>query len=239
WSALGAVPVLSGGVSAWRKDTLREMGGFTADTTHEDLDTTLRLHERFRRRKQPYRILYLPDPVLWTEVPHTWRGLYMQRKRWQRALYESLWRSRRMLFRPRYGTVGMLLMPYLLIYEAVGPFVEAASYVVTLVLLALGLVETQILLAFLAVAGGLTAGIRLSGLILGLVYYDDRPIQDVLKLSAAALLEYWIYRPFLLLPRIHAFFEFLAGHTAHERALRQTRPGAPRAPATPTETILI
>jgi cellulose synthase/poly-beta-1,6-N-acetylglucosamine synthase-like glycosyltransferase len=223
WSALNAVPVLSGGISLWRKDTLREMGGFSVTTTHEDLDTTIRLHQRFHEAEQDYRIVYLPDAVAWTEVPHTWRGIYRQRKRWQRALFESVWRGRKMWFNPRYGTVGMMLMPYLLLYEALGPIVEIMSWVLTLALLVLGIADPLLLLAFLVTAAGLTAATRLAALVIDLVFYQDRSVGDLLRLGATGLLEFWIYRPYLLVARVHALAEFLTGHSEHERTERLSR----------------
>jgi cellulose synthase/poly-beta-1,6-N-acetylglucosamine synthase-like glycosyltransferase len=228
WSALNAVPVLSGGGSAWRKDAVREIGGFSTDVTHEDMDATLRMHRHFRRAKRDYRIVYMPDPVIWTEVPHTWRDLYKQRKRWQRTMYESVWRARPMWFNPRYGTVGMLQMPYLLLYEGLGPFLELLSYALTIVLLLLGFVDRWLLVAFLVLAAGLNALIRLVSLTIDLVFYERYTFRDVLRLSAAAFLEFWTYRPFLLLARVQGFFEFLGGRRVHERAERQPRSNPPQ-----------
>lgn len=227
WSALNAVPVLSGGMSAWRRDALETVGGFSSTTTHEDLDTTLRLHHHFRGEKLDYHIAYVPDTVARTEVPHTWRGLYAQRKRWQRAVFESVWRERSMILNPRYGTVGMLLMPHLLIYDALGPFIELISYVLTIVLLVLGVVDPGLLVAFLLTAAGLVATMRLAALLLDLTYYEDRSKMDIARLGVTALFEYWWYRPFLVVARTHAFIEFVRGHRGHERAQRRADTGRP------------
>ena len=229
WGALNAVPVVSGGGGAWRKDTLLELGGFSTETTHEDLEMTMRLHARLREAGTPYRIAWAADAVVYTEVPSDWRGLYRQRKRWQRTLYEALWRERRMMFNPRYGMVGMLQMPHLLLYEALGPFIELAGYAFTIVVFVTGLVEGSYFLAFLAVAAGLNAVVRLASLVLDLVFYHRRSIGEVAWLSLASLLEYWVYRPFMLVARVPGFFEFLKGHHGHERAERGVR--AARAPA--------
>lgn len=229
WSALNAVPVLSGGAALWRRDALLEIGGMSTETTHEDLDATLRVHEYFRRAGRDYRIIYVPDPVVWTEVPHTWSGLRTQRKRWQRTLYEGVWRQRRMWFNPRYGTVGLLQMPYLLLYEALGPFMELLAWVITAVVLVFGLADPLLAVAFLLLAAGLTSLVRLASLTADAILYHDYSVTDVLRLSAAALLEFWVFRPFLLVARIPAFFEFLRGHTQHERAERSARAQEPAA----------
>jgi cellulose synthase/poly-beta-1,6-N-acetylglucosamine synthase-like glycosyltransferase len=230
WSRLNCVPVLSGAFSAWRRDALLELGGWSRETTHEDMDLTIRAHELFRRKGKPYAVMSLPDPVIWTEVPHTWRGLYVQRKRWQRVAFETVWMYRRMLFNPRYGTVGLLGMPYLLVFEALGPFFELAAYLLTVMLFLSGQMHTGLFLTFLTVSLGLNALMRLTALVVDLVYYEDLSLRDLLTLSLLAALEFVIYRPVILLARLVAFPEFLRGHRAHERAHRErTQPPVPQA----------
>jgi cellulose synthase/poly-beta-1,6-N-acetylglucosamine synthase-like glycosyltransferase len=235
WSELNAMHVLSGAFSVWRRDTLLELGGFTSDTTHEDIELTMRVHAHFSERGQDYRMVSLPDPVIWTEVPETWKGLYIQRKRWQRVLFEVVWRYRRMWFNPRYGTMGTLGMPYLLIYEAFGPFIEVAAYILTIVLFALGLVSLELLLVFLALSFGLNALVRIGSLILDMRYHGDndgrRSIPELLGLCGLAVIEYLVYRPVILAARVVSFFEFLKGHRGWERVERNGKAREARARA--------
>lgn len=235
WSALNAMHVLSGGFNVWRRDAILEMGGLTSETTHEDIEITFRAHRHFRDAKRDYRLVSLPDPVIWTEVPETWKGLYVQRKRWQRVLFEVVWMYRRMWFNPRYGTMGTLGMPYLLIFEAIGPFVELAAYIMTIVLLIAGLVGVELLLAFLALSFGLNAVVRISSLLLDLRYHGDadgrRSVGEILVLCGLAFVEYIVFRPVVLVARIAAFFEFLRGHRGWERVTRNGHSAAMREPA--------
>jgi cellulose synthase/poly-beta-1,6-N-acetylglucosamine synthase-like glycosyltransferase len=235
WSALNAMHVLSGGFNAWRRDTLLELGGFTSETTHEDIEMTVRAHSHFHEQDRDYRLVSLPDPVIWTEVPETWKGLYVQRKRWQRVLFEVIWRYRRMWFNPRYGTMGTLGMPYLLIYEALGPFIEVAAYILTIVLFALGIVSLELLLVFLALSFGLNALVRIGSLLLDLRFHGGhegrRSVPEVLGLCGLALIEYLVFRPVILVARIAAFFEFLRGHRGWERVERNGNGKASEEPA--------
>ena len=50
------------------------------------------------------------------------------------VVFEVLRKYRRLILNPRYGYFGMLSMPYLLVYEGLGPFVETFSYALVLVL---------------------------------------------------------------------------------------------------------
>ena len=94
-----------------------------------------------RERKQPYRVVFLPDPVCWTEAPESARVLGSQRNRWQRGLIQVLGYHRRMIGNPRYGVVGMLALPYYVLFEALGPLIEVSGYVVTIGALYYGLIN--------------------------------------------------------------------------------------------------
>src|SRR5205085_1590651 len=75
-SALDTLTVVPGAVGAWRRDVLRELGGFPADTLAEDQDLTIAI------QTQGYRVLFDPAAIAWTEAPATVRGLAKQRFRW-------------------------------------------------------------------------------------------------------------------------------------------------------------
>lgn len=226
WDFMNGVPVLSGAFSIWRRDVLVELGGMTTETTHEDIEFTLRAHEHFRRRGEPYRITTLADAVVWTEAPHRWVDLYRQRKRWQRVVYECVWRYRRMIGNPRYGEVGTVTMPYLLVFEALGPFVEVAALVLVVLLALWGLLSPLHLALFLVFSAGLVALTRILSISVDASLYGRFPARAVLRLSVVALLELFLYRPVILVARLMAFPEFLLGRKTWEHALREPREAA-------------
>jgi cellulose synthase/poly-beta-1,6-N-acetylglucosamine synthase-like glycosyltransferase len=223
WNAVNGVPVLSGAFSIWRRDVVLELGGMSHDTTHEDLEFTLRAHEHFRRRGEPYRITTLADAVVWTEAPHRWGDLYRQRKRWQRVVYECIWRYRKMIGNPRYGEVGTVTMPYMLVFEALGPFVEAAAFLLVLVLLAWGTLSLLHLGLFLVFSAALVALTRIVAVAIDTWLYGRFPPRAMLRLSCVALLEPFLYRPLILAARLMAFPEFVSGRRTWERARREPR----------------
>lgn len=220
WSRLNAVTVVAGGFGVWRRDVVIDLGGYAADVTHEDIELTINAHRQFRRARIPYRVVIVPDSSIWTQVPSTWSDIRKQRKRWQRVVLEILWKYRTMLFTPRYGVVGMLTMPYLLVYEGLGPFVEALAYLFVPLLAILGLLNVKFLILFLVFSVGLNATIRLVGVIIDAVFFNTYSRRSIAQLGLLAVLEPLIYRPALLAPRMHAFYEFLTGHKAHEKLAR-------------------
>ena len=129
-ASLDSVFIVSGAFGAFRKDLVVKAGGFDTATVGEDFELVVRLHRRLRDWEQPYHITLVPDPICWTEVPEDLKTLGRQRNRWQRGLWEALWKHRRMWFNPAYGRVGLFSMPYFLLFEALAPVIEAGGYLV-------------------------------------------------------------------------------------------------------------
>lgn len=101
----GIIIVVPGACSAWRRDLLEEMGGFSEDTLAEDMDAVMTM-QRMR-----YRVLHDNLAVCDTEAPETLPALLKQRKRWMFGNLQVMWKNRGMLFRPKYGLLGMVAMP--------------------------------------------------------------------------------------------------------------------------------
>ena len=118
-----------------------DAGGLEHDTIGEDMELCVRLHRRCRERKQPYRIVFLPDPVCWTEVPESRRILGSQRNRWQRGLIQVLRYHRTMIVQPALRRVGLFALPYYVLFEALGPMIEVSGYLVTAGAIYFGLID--------------------------------------------------------------------------------------------------
>ena len=129
---LGAMPLISGGFGVFRRDVLVAIGGYHGDTLGEDFDLTLRLHRLMREQGRPYTISHVPNVVCWTIVPDTARVLARQRRRWHRGLQQVLVKHRDMMFRPRYGVVGLLGLPWAWAYELFSPVVIPVAMLTTL-----------------------------------------------------------------------------------------------------------
>ena len=75
-----------------------------------------------------WRVLFDADAVAWTEAPDTLRGLARQRFRWAYGTLQCLWKHRGALLRPRYGTLGMIGLPqvwlFQILFAVVSPLVD-------------------------------------------------------------------------------------------------------------------
>ena len=150
WSRLGGLLIISGAFGIFRKDLLLEAGGMATDCIGEDAELVVRLHRTLAESRTSAEVVFVPEPVAWTEVPSTRRVLRVQRRRWHRGLAEIFVRHRRMLFRPRYGVIGMVTMPWFLFFELLSPVVEV-----------IGLVYFLLLLVFLGVEQWVDTGLDL------------------------------------------------------------------------------
>lgn len=115
--------IISGGYGVFKKSALVEVGGYDSDSMGEDFEMTLRLHEHYLSRKEPYLMKYVEDSVCWTQAPDNYQDLGKQRERWQCGLIQTLSKYRDMILNPRYGVVGMFMLPYQIAYELLAPTV--------------------------------------------------------------------------------------------------------------------
>jgi cellulose synthase/poly-beta-1,6-N-acetylglucosamine synthase-like glycosyltransferase len=121
--------------------------------------------------------------------------LARQRDRWQRGLYQSLMRHRKMLFNPKYGRVGMLAFPYFFFLEMLGPVIELGGYVSFTITILSGRADWLVVGAFLAVAVVLGGVLSLSAVALEELSFRRYPrLVDLLKLFGLAALENVGYR---------------------------------------------
>ena len=190
WSRLNALGIISGAFGLFHRSLLETVGGYWTETVGEDFELTLRLHRYLRERGEPYRIAFISDPVCWTEVPTEFSTLGRQRRRWQRGLWEALRRHARLIGRPRYGVLGLVAMPYFLLFEFLSPMFALLGLVVTVLWWLVGGLSTVYFLAFLAVSIGF--GLLLTTAALALEefsYQRYRKRREVARLLAYAVLE--------------------------------------------------
>ena len=245
WSPMNALLVISGAFGVFYKERMIAVGGYRTDTVGEDMDIVVRLHLNLRKERRPYRITFVPDPICWTEVPADLHSLRNQRTRWQRGLVESIVPALHFIAAPRSGAVGFLALPFMLVFEIVGPLIEAAGYIATFLLWGYGLIPRDSFLVFLFVSVGLGMLLSINALFLEELSFHLYPkFRQQFRLTFVALLENFGYRQLNTLWRAWAmvtwFFTFWRkskwGRIERVGAWQSGQPGAippPEAPAAP------
>ncbi|HJQ64802.1 MAG TPA: glycosyltransferase [Gemmatimonadales bacterium] len=210
WNRLGGNLIISGAFGLFRKDFLLEIGGYRTSSIVEDFDLVVRLHRSLRDRKVPYVVPFVPDPVAWTEVPESIAVLGRQRERWHRGLILTMWKYRAMLFRPRYGPIGFVAVPFFIFGEMLAPVVELTGYVVTAIGLWQGFLDLSFALLFLLVAWGYGMLLSIWGIVLEEVGFRRyKRWSDLGRLLLCAVLENFGYRQLTVWFRLRAFWSAL------------------------------
>lgn len=195
WATLDASLIISGAFGIFSRAAVVRAGGYATDTVGEDMELVVRLHRHHSEAGIPYKIHFVPDPVAWTECPESIAVLARQRDRWQRGLFQSLTRHKRMLFNPKYGKAGVLAFPYFFFLEMLGPVIELLGYVAFVVTIAAGRADWYFVGAFLAVAVVFGGVLSLSAVALEELSFRRYPrVSDLFQLFGLAALENLGYR---------------------------------------------
>lgn len=88
-SKFGSITVIAGAFGAFRKSVLIQAKGYRK-TVGEDMDITLRIQELIGTSLKKKRITFVPEAVCYTECPTTFKSLYRQRIRWQKAFVDCV-----------------------------------------------------------------------------------------------------------------------------------------------------
>ncbi|MFH1620228.1 MAG: glycosyltransferase family 2 protein [bacterium] len=212
-SMLNCLLVISGAFGLFKKEPVIEAGGYRTDIVGEDMELVIRLHHNMRKLGKTAKICFVPDPVCWTEVPENLKMLSRQRNRWQRGLAESLTLHAGMLFNPRYGTVGLIAMPYFFFMEFLSPVIELVGYIIFAVAFTRGAVDIYAVLAFLFFAIFFGIILSLLALLLEEITFRRYPrIKDLSKLILSTILENFGYRQYIALVRGKGIIDWLRGN---------------------------
>lgn len=196
WQQLNSLLIISGAFGLFRKDRIISIGGYLTnkgkykkDTVGEDMELVVRISRLLHESGQKFKILYAFNANCWTEVPEDIKSLKGQRYRWHRGLIDILFFHRNMLFNPKYGTTGMLGLPYFLIFEAIGPMIEFQGYLMVVLAAALGILDERLalLLFFTTILLGII--VSLSSLLIAERENNYFRVKDITKLILYAIIE--------------------------------------------------
>lgn len=209
WNFFGnSVLIISGAFGLFRKDAIMNIDGFRV-TVGEDMDLILRMHKYYKDNKIKYKVLFIPEPVCFTQVPSDMSSLLKQRNRWHRGLIDSLLHNWRMIFNPKYGSVGMLSIPYFILIEAIGPIIEFIGYITVILFYLLGYLSVEFTLMFFVVAVLWSIWINIGSILIDSLFHRSyKNLKNILSLCLYGIFEMLGYRQLMVIERVFATFEF-------------------------------
>ncbi|HEV2314456.1 MAG TPA: glycosyltransferase family 2 protein [Candidatus Acidoferrales bacterium] len=212
WARGNMLTIISGAFGVFRRDVVMSAGGYRASSIGEDFDLVARIHRRMLDEKREYRIVFVPDPVCWTEVPSTAKSLGRQRARWQKGLVDVLWPNRDMLFRRRYGRIGAIALPYMWIFEWFAPVLEILGITTIAAAATIGALSRGFFVEFM-IYGYLFAAMISVGAVLQeeITYRRYNDWRDVAWLILYCFLEQFPYRQMHLFWRLQGMWQYARG----------------------------
>lgn len=115
---LNCMQVISGAIGAFRKDKLVDIGGYSRDSIVEDMDVTVSL------ARTEGKVVYNSRAIAYTEAPENIRDFIKQRYRWTFGGLEVLRKHRDLIFNPKYKSLGLIGVPYFMIFPWVDVLVS-------------------------------------------------------------------------------------------------------------------
>ncbi len=210
FSRFNQLLIVSGAFGIFRKDKVVHVGGYLQGTVGEDMELIVKLHRNIRDEKSDDRIEYIPDPVCWTEAPESFRELRLQRIRWQRGLAETIYHHKKMFFNPKYGSIGLLTMPYYFFVELLGALFEFLGYILIFGGLLFDFLDPTIVFVIFLVTviyGSFISS--LSVLLEEMTMHKYPKVSHLIKLFCWSLTDSFWYRPMLVIWRLEGLLAFI------------------------------
>lgn len=195
WAGLNSLLIISGAFGIFKKKHLIKAGGYNTNTVGEDMELVLRLNRKMNKTGRKYKIVFLPEPVCWTQVPETLKTLGSQRKRWHQGLGESLLYNFQMFFNYNYGPSGLVAFPFYFFIELLGPIIEIFGYISIILTFIYGIGGQGVILLFLFSSIMLGILLSLTSLLFEeMTFRKYEKTKDLFILSITAILENFGYK---------------------------------------------
>ena len=226
-SKINALLIMSGAFSLFKKEDLNAVGGFLTkinqapyikqnigsgkQTVCEDMEIVVRLWKYKKDLKQKAKAVFVPEAVLWTEVPDNQSFLFRQRSRWHQGLAETISIYRHAIFEPKYGLTGMLALPYYFFFELLSPVMKVLSIIFIFVAGYYGVFNTKWVLLLLA-STLLATAIIMSSITLILEYWSEKHTETTRNALRYKSFKDWIWllSTGILSEFSYAFFKIVA-----------------------------
>lgn len=212
WGEINGLMLVSGAFGMYPRTRLIQVGGFNHKTVGEDLELCIRLRVLMEKLKKPYKVVYVPETLCWTEAPPNYNIFIKQRDRWARGLWETLKLHKYLFFNPKYRSMGMFFFPYWCFFEFGAPIVEFLGLICIIFFGWLGFINwTSAILLFTAVylLGCIFSTISVFFYVKNFKYYATG--KEVTELLLAAYLEPFVFHPVLVFGQIKGYYKKIFG----------------------------
>ena len=222
WSRMNGLLLISGAFGAFDKEIVIKCGGYSTDTVGEDMELIVRMRRYMEENKLPCKVTYIPEPLCWTEAPVTYKILGRQRNRWTRGTIETLRTHRKMFFNPKYRVLGMLSYPYWLFFEQLASPIEFFGIIAFIIFAFLGMISWSLFFVLLACVFLFGFLFSVFSILMEVQTYNQyKSEKDNFKLIGTALLEPFIFHPFVVWSAIQGHIDYFRKKNSWGEMTRQ------------------
>ena len=209
WSRLNGLLVISGAFGLFDKKIAIKVGGYDKDTVGEDMELVVRMRGYMEEQKRTYKVVYIPDPLCWTEAPDNYKIFISQRNRWTRGTIETLKKHRKIGFNPKYNILGLVSYPYWFFFERLAPIIEFVGVIYFAILIATNKIRWDYAFGFIILAYLFTVVFSLIAIITEeLTYHQYKKKGTGIHLVIIAFLEPFVNHPFVLYAAIRGNIDY-------------------------------
>ena len=203
WSELDGLLLISGALGMFDREIVIKSGGYSTSTVGEDMELVVRIRRYMAENGLDYDVIYIPDPLCWTEVPSTVKVLARQRSRWTRGTMETLIKHRKLFFNRKYGKLGVLGYPYWLVFEYVAPIIEFLGILWFIYLIISGQMNWPFFLLLFGFVYFFAVSLSIWAVLFEeITFHKYEKRRDVMRLVGIAFLEPLFYHPMVMLMTI-------------------------------------
>lgn len=196
-NVLGGSLCYAGAFSLFETQVLREVGGFDTINFAYDAEITTKIHHYMIKNKYPHTLSYTSSAFSWTEVPADLKSFWIQRDRWHRGMWRSVFLHGRMFLNPLYGTLGLINFPFYIIFDILGPVVEFLALIFFFVCYFFGLISLTVTLWFVFWAWGFITFISMAMVFLSYISFNKyKKTSDIFKMIWLIFAEMFGFRQY-------------------------------------------
>lgn len=212
WSRLNGLLIISGAFGMFDREIAVKCGGYSTRTVGEDMELVIRMRRYMRDLNQKFKIVYIPDPLCWTEVPVKLKVLGRQRNRWTRGNIGTLLMHRKLFFNPKYGLMGTLSYPYWFFFEWMTPIIETIGIFYFIMIALLSAPNWFFFLLLLGFVYFFAVSFSVWSILFEeFSYHRYNKKSDMGKMIVAAVLEPLYYHPLTVYFSLRGNYHFLIG----------------------------
>ncbi|MGM0497155.1 MAG: glycosyltransferase family 2 protein [Bacteroidota bacterium] len=212
WSKLNGLLIISGALGMFDKEIVIKAGGYLASTVGEDMELVVRMRKYMFENKKPHKVEYIPDPLLWTEVPSDLKTLGRQRNRWTRGTMDTLFIHRKMFFNPKYKALGLLGYPFWFFFEWMAPIIEVLGLTYFIILAFIGSINWAFFLFLLAFIYIFSINFSFFSIfLLEVTFHQYKKAGQIFKLFLTSLIEPFLYHPLTVFWAIKGNISYFKG----------------------------